>query len=160
MLRRLQDLRALPLLLAALSDKSGPVRWNAVMGLRELADPRGVEPLIQELNDNAQPTWGDAYDQTPPAYWVASEALEKIGEPAVLPLIAALRNPDLQIRGLAADILGRIRDKRAVSPLKKLLADTDATLQTTIEWWPIPLKDVIDQALAKLGGKPKRVKSV
>ena len=158
MLRELRDPRALPLFLAALTDSSQPVRWHAVTGLKELADTRAVEPLIEKLNDRAQPGLGDAYDQTPPAYWVASEALDRIGEPAVLPLIAALRNKDVQIRGSAADILGRIEDKRALAPLKKLLAEAGTPQTVAIQWREVPFKDVITQALANLEGKPRNIK--
>lgn len=47
-----------------------------------------------------------------------SSLLARIGTPAVKPLIAALRNPDPQIRAGAASSLGMIRDPVAVSTLR------------------------------------------
>jgi HEAT repeat protein len=47
----------------------------------------------------------------------AARALALIGEPAVEPLIAALRNEDADIRMNAAWALGEIKDPRAIEPL-------------------------------------------
>jgi HEAT repeat protein len=52
-----------------------------------------------------------------------TDQLIEIGEPAVVPLIEALSNPNDQTRSQAALILGKIRDPRAVEPL--ILAITD-----------------------------------
>jgi HEAT repeat protein len=53
----------------------------------------------------------------------AQEALVKIGEPAVEPLIASLRSKNLKIRVRAAIVLGEIKDLRAVEPLIAALKD-------------------------------------
>jgi len=47
----------------------------------------------------------------------AARALVRIGEPAVKPLIEALIDEDTDIRAPAAEVLGEIRDPRAVQPL-------------------------------------------
>jgi HEAT repeat protein len=49
--------------------------------------------------------------------------LEKIGEPAVIPLIDALRSGDAEVRGNAAKALARIKDSRAVLPIINLLGE-------------------------------------
>ena len=51
------------------------------------------------------------------------EALEKIGEPAVEPLIQALGNPEEGVRWEAAKALGMICDPRAVKSLIQALRD-------------------------------------
>ena len=53
----------------------------------------------------------------------AVEALGKIGEPAVEPLIQALKDEDDGVRWSAAEALGEIKDARAVKPLVKALKD-------------------------------------
>jgi len=58
----------------------------------------------------------------------AVEALGKIGEPAVEPLIQALKDKDNGVRGSAAEAFGMIGDKRAkraVEPLIQTLKDKD-----------------------------------
>jgi len=148
-LRDLRDRRAIPMFLSALSDKSGAARWQAIAGLKKLADPSTVQPLIGCLGDRAQPTVGDAYDQTPPGYWLAAEALTTIGKPAVEALIAALNRTDSQIRGQAAEVLGRIGDARAIEPLKAALATTDPRQMAVTEWWERPVIDIMKAALKK-----------
>jgi HEAT repeat protein len=56
----------------------------------------------------------------------AAEALGKIGEPAVEPLIGALRDENRLVRRRAAEALGEIRDARAVEPLIGALRDRDS----------------------------------
>jgi HEAT repeat protein len=53
----------------------------------------------------------------------AREALIKIGQPAVAPLIRALEDPKWQIRWGAAKALGQIGDPTAASALVKTLKD-------------------------------------
>jgi HEAT repeat protein/energy-coupling factor transporter ATP-binding protein EcfA2 len=60
----------------------------------------------------------------------AAWALETIGAPAVEPLIAALRDPDADVRWRMAKALGNIRDTRAVEPLSAALCDPD----TSVRW--------------------------
>jgi len=53
----------------------------------------------------------------------AREALIKIGQPAVAPLVRALEDPNWQIRWGAAKALGQIGDPTAASALVKTLED-------------------------------------
>lgn len=79
----------------------------AAWALGEIRDSRAVEPLIATLKDSD----GRKYVQ---------DALAIIGTPAVEPLIVLLRSNETH-RGVAASILGKIRDTRAVEPLIEAL---------------------------------------
>lgn len=57
-------------------------------------------------------------------------ALLNIGEPAVEPLILALKSQDSNIKMCATIVLGEIGDKRAIEPVKQLFNDTDERVQT------------------------------
>jgi len=55
----------------------------------------------------------------------ATKRLDKIGKPAVGPLITALKDEDADIRWRAARSLGDIEDSRAIEPLTEALKDRD-----------------------------------
>jgi HEAT repeat protein len=55
----------------------------------------------------------------------ASQALAAIGEPAVEPMIDALKDRDWRVREGVADALGDIKDSRAVEPLLIAVRDAD-----------------------------------
>ena len=65
-----------------------------------------VDPLIQALTDNN----GDIFRKR------ASEILSRIGKPAVIPLIQALKDEDRYLRCGAADSLGKIGDESGSKP--------------------------------------------
>lgn len=80
---------------------------------------KAVPPLLAKLG---KPAIGPLLDALADEAWNvragASEALFRMGKPAVRPLTRALRkNTDLDVRLGAAEVLGRIKDKRAVGPL-------------------------------------------
>jgi len=79
-----------------------------------------VERLIDGLRSRSEET---------PAR--ACSALEEIGEPAVAPLIDALKDADRNVRSGAVCALGYIRDQRAVDPLIGALKDPDAQVRTS-----------------------------
>ena len=152
-------------LIRALKDENQFVRWGAAMALGEIGDKRAVEPLINALKDEdsdvrmeaaealdqmgwkpgyatekayylvAKKEWDEAVKLGEPAVeplinalksrWeaAAAEALVKIGEPAVEPLIHALKDEDSDVRAAAAMALGKIGDERAVEPLTEALED-------------------------------------
>jgi HEAT repeat protein len=60
---------------------------------------------------------------------LAEDALVKIGEPAIEPLIKALKNDDWHIRAGAAVALGKTRNARAVEPLMDALKDKDRKIE-------------------------------
>ena len=55
----------------------------------------------------------------------ATKNLNKLGKPAVGPLITALKDEDADIRWRAAYELGEIKDSRAIEPLTQALKDED-----------------------------------
>jgi HEAT repeat protein len=71
----------------------------------------------------------------------AARELSKLGADAVEPLIAALRQGDIEVRRAAARILGRIGDPRAVDPLVNIALGMD----------PKPLRADADKALLAIG---------
>ncbi|HXN46192.1 MAG TPA: HEAT repeat domain-containing protein [Bryobacteraceae bacterium] len=141
----LRDPRAIDPLTVALSDSDWGVQKAAAGALGEIGGARAVEPLIGALNNTdlvsgaevakalgkikdpraVQPLIAalkgrDAVD--------AAEALAAIGAPAVGALIAALKNPDSDVRWHAAVALGNSKDPRAVEPLAGTLEGADSPL--------------------------------
>ena len=129
----------------ALEDEDWGMRWYAVRALGDIGDPRAVEPLINLLDGEDELVrfeWvrlavalalGDAElvrRMTAQSFFRAYEndhddelmrravagALGKIGESAVKPLIEALNDEDENVRRDAAEILGGMREERAVDP--------------------------------------------
>jgi len=72
----------------------------------------------------------------------AKDALIRVGEPAVEPLIGMLNDDERDLRILAIESLGEIGDERAVEPLIEALNDE--------EW---QMRKLIAQALGDLGDK-------
>ena len=103
---------AVDALVGALRHIDDDVRWKAAIALGEIGDQRAIGPLISLLCDE------DRFVKSRAAY-----ALGLIGEPAVEPLIFALREGDGNLRWGAAIALGKIRDPRAIDPLIRALAD-------------------------------------
>ena len=103
-------------LLDVLKDRDREVRWQAVLALGGTGDKRAVEPLMGVLKDIGEDML---------VRGSAANALVEIGEPAVRPLIKALRDEDVEVRWNAAAALGKIGDRRAVKPLIKALKDDD-----------------------------------
>jgi HEAT repeat protein len=65
----------------------------------------------------------------------AAEALVRIGEPSLQPLIAALdTQADPLVRWGAAGALGKINDGRSVEPLIRALADKDESVARAAAW--------------------------
>ena len=94
-----------PGLLSVLANqKDVQIRWDAIMALGQIGDPRAVDPIILALRDSRLSIRS-----------AAKSALTKIGAPAVDSLIALLPSWD------AAEVLGDIGDRRAVKPLLAVL---------------------------------------
>jgi len=130
-------------------ERDHDVRMGAAEALGEIGDKRAVEPLIQALEADsylqARAAWalgeiGDKRAVKPliPALQgeldtevtlYAMQTLIKIGEPAVKPLIQALKRKDSGVQARAAEALGEIGDKRAVKPLIQALKDEDPYVQ-------------------------------
>jgi len=114
-LGQIGDIRAVEPLIEALNlnltATSIPTRGATARALGQIGDARAVEPLIAALIDALK-----NYDQNTAT--VATEALVKIGAPAVNPLIAAIRNGNKIV-----NVLEQISDVGAIEPLVMALKD-------------------------------------
>jgi HEAT repeat protein len=144
-LGNIKDARAVESLVAALKDKKTVVREYAhkalmqvIEGLKERQDEKQLIGMLQyerpsvriaviealgnvprtRVAENLVPFLenGDSYIRKKSA-----DALKKIGEAAVVPLINALYNDDIQVRINAAMVLGDIKDTLSVNPLIETL---------------------------------------
>jgi len=98
--------------LSAIKDGDAWSRSRMATLLGEIGGSWAVKPLIEALYFfNVREA--------------AGKSLLKIGEPAVEPLMAALKHHHIPIRKAAAELLGRIGDQRAVSALQSALKDRD-----------------------------------
>lgn len=105
---------AVPELLIALKSTRKQVRKRAIKTLSAIRDPRAIGSLIEALDEFS---------------WLSKRALKKIGEPAVGPLIAALKHPRRKVRIQATDALLRLKARRAVAPLVVLAREKDTELR-------------------------------
>ncbi len=99
-------------LVEALKDKHMLVRSNAVMLLSKKPLEESVEPLIEALKDKD--------------YLVKSNAmvaLSSFGRQVFDRMLAALSDPDPDVRAGAAWILGELKDSRAIDALQKAAND-------------------------------------
>jgi HEAT repeat protein len=103
---------AVEMIINALEDENWRVRWHSAEILGEIKDKRAVKPLIKALNDENNGVRSNSII-----------ALIEIGEPAVEMIINALEDENGRLRLHLIEILGEIKDERAVKPLKKALND-------------------------------------
>lgn len=150
MLGELRDPRSLSTLAQATRDRRRQVRWQATAALAELKDVATIPVLIPMLKDGSQPTLADAYDQTPMARSVAADAIVALGAPAVPALIVALDDASAQIRGAAADCLGRIGNADALPALERRAARVNESEMTDIGWDSERLSTVIARAIERI----------
>lgn len=110
---------AVPYLLKALGDRDWRVRKTAVEALVTLGGPDVTSGLVRRLSaeDNAG------------ARNSAIEALALLGSQAVEPLLSLLTTKDPDVRKFAVDVLGDIRDGRAVPGLIERLKDGDENVR-------------------------------
>lgn len=117
-LGRIGSVSAVPALLRVVRDvrdEDDDVRGAALRALGRIGDPAALSPLIEAL--------GAAEASLPPRI---AEIILMFGEAAVRPLIAELRNLESDTRRMwAADMLGRIADARAATPLIDSLGDVN-----------------------------------
>jgi hypothetical protein len=101
-------------LLELLTDTDWLARSAAAQNLGKLRDPRAVPALarcLQAADDGLRIS--------------ALKALAKIGDPSVLPNVfeTATGDESFGVRATAAETLGRLGDRRAISVLTRLLTD-------------------------------------
>jgi HEAT repeat protein len=145
-----RDARAVDLLIAAMADPQGDVRYRAADALGELGDTRAVDSLIIALDDSddgvrqrvvvnlgrlrdpraavplAIATFGRDHRVRSGAY----DALQRLGDGAIDPLIAALADPESRIRYFSAAVLGRLGNVRAIDPLVVTLHDPNESVRS------------------------------
>jgi len=106
------DPRAIPLLVAALSDADKGVREQAALALSSIGKS-AIAPLKKAMED---PKWETRYR--------AVEALGMIADKQVVsPLIQALHDERDHVRYMAAKGLRDLQDSQAIEPLIALLSD-------------------------------------
>jgi HEAT repeat protein len=138
-----RDPRAFEPLLGALRDRLPTIRIAALSGLGRLRDRRAIEPVIAMLDDadskvrasaaaalkkfgkSAHAPMLEAYRHGHVrARFVLLSALGRVKTPAISELlIAALDDPQVEIRLEAARVLGVRKDRRAVDRLLRAVAE-------------------------------------
>lgn len=143
-----KDARAVELLIPVLKDSSA--RYAAVYALKEIGDPRAVEPLLAALQDSFESRTivaalvalkdprtveplvvflEKSFEKNSGAAREIAQELSKMGETLVEPLMTAIVRSKSPARSLMADLLGDLKDPRAVAPLVTLLRVQDPTVQ-------------------------------
>lgn len=163
-LGRLGDARAVQPLAAALRDPSQTVGAYAAEALGRIGGPEAVQPLIDafqsgghvreavlqalvRIGEPAVRPLIETFRQlhAPGGGTTAAGAgdlLVQIGRPAVGPLTAALGDPAVPVRYMAACTLGKIKDDVAVEPLAARLTDAEGGVSVEVA-----------RALLAIGGK-------
>lgn len=112
-LGKLGDNRVEKSLLNALRDSSAQVRREALKNIHLIGRDEVIEELVRFLKDSE---WHYIRRR-------AVDALVKIGDAAVNPLLQALSNDDASVRANAASAFTKLKDERAIEPLVALLND-------------------------------------
>ena len=123
-------------LIARLSSRDPETRYQAAGCLGDAGVPVAVEPLAALLAD---PDVG--------VRWKATEALGKLGSPAVGPLTKSLKNGNVDVRWMAAVALGDIGDPEAIPALMAALDDEDTYVRSRAA---LALGEIGEAALAGL----------
>ena len=111
--QKLDNPRAVEIILALLNDRHLDVRTEAAAALGAIGDPRAIEPLIAAIKDDG-----------PEVRVQATIALGNIGgSRAMEELIAALDDDLWRVRAMAARSLGSFEDPRSFDALMKALKD-------------------------------------
>jgi HEAT repeat protein len=148
-LGELDDHRAIEPLIAALQDRDSNIRLRASEALGLLGNSCAVEPLnallrketegnvrqvitqaLGNLGEPAvEPLIATLKDEEGYVRQTAAQALIEIGEPSVEPLIATLQDEDSYVRQVAVSTLGAIDPRRAVAPVISALQDKDSNVR-------------------------------
>ncbi len=109
-------------LINSLDNENWQIRWHCAEILGEIGDVRGIEPLIDILNDKNSGVQSNSVI-----------ALIKIGKPGVEILLDNLNSKEWQIRQHAAEILGEIGDVHGIKPLEKSLNDENDDVRKAVK---------------------------
>jgi HEAT repeat protein len=116
----LEDLRALEPLLAAATEDAFAVRRKAIRALGALKHPDALKPLIDVFRGPHAKLREEA-----------AGALRSFGEAAIPVLTDSLSDEDPEARAKAVQLLGSLKDSRAVEPLLLALDDADGTVRSS-----------------------------
>jgi HEAT repeat protein len=114
-IKKMKAVRDVRGLVRLLNHRNPDIQYEAAEALGEIGDVTTMGPLAALLE-------GETISGV---RWKASEALARIGAPAVESLITALSHPDEDVRWKAAIALGEIGSEKAINPLIHLLSDED-----------------------------------
>lgn len=134
----------------AMEDSEPGVRQSAILALGRLKDPRAAEELLKVLqkamngpvedhkrpvkvakdkdskDKGKGPTSVKTEDRRTIMISACKEGLENLGSMAVEPLCKALASDDAMLAAVAAEMLGTIRDKKALPAIVERLKDAKA----------------------------------
>ncbi len=116
-LGNLGEIRAVPALITALQDREDRVCCAAVRALGRLGDEQALQPLLDRL---------DLLEQNEERSLLGSllvGALLHFGLPVLLPMLDRLSSDKSEIRGIAAEVLGSLKEERAFSPLMRVMQE-------------------------------------
>jgi HEAT repeat protein len=127
-----------------LQDPDKNVRLKAVLALGESADTSTLDALLARLG-------------TEPDFFVGDNliwAIVRMGDAAVLPVIALLGDPSAEVRFRAAHTLSKLADARAVDGLLTALDDADVSVgqKAIYALGRIADPSALPGLVAKLGG--------
>jgi hypothetical protein len=140
----IKDPQAVDPLLEALGDREAEVRWGCAIALGEIGDERAIPGLKKILGDSDKYVRYGASFALAKIGWKPETTLEKaqlfygmqewgalkeMGKSAISILDTARKDPDLDIRLKAIDLLGAIHDGCVVPSLIGALADENSTVR-------------------------------
>jgi len=143
------DASVIPFLLPLLKDKEDEVRSAACIAIAKFRDPSAFDDIANlllddlkiEVRQSAARALGETHHTAALPYllealhdsswWYEREqaagdllaAIQKMGQPAVDPLIEALNDREGTVRKFAASLLGELGDARAIEPLGMTIYD-------------------------------------
>ena len=169
-LGRFKSSRAVDPLIAALNDTDPGVQKGAAKALGQIGDLRALEPLHAAMKgakdyDEVRTACAEAMGSLGPSALeplmadfkdkdlggAAESGLVQLGAPAVDSLIATLSDADPALREQAAEMLGEIKDPRAVPPLIAALKDNTppAKAPAELDASGVPLPHASEGALLR-----------
>jgi len=97
-----------------LKDERWWIRRGAVLALENIESEKVIQPLVDVLADEESRVCE-----------AATKKLLEIGNPAIEPLVKAMKDEKVAVRMRAATTLGKIKSVQAIPPLVEALHDND-----------------------------------
>jgi HEAT repeat protein len=144
-LAQIKDPLTVNIIQSALDDSHQEVRWEAALALSEFNDPSVIQSLIKTMRDSDpfvrysaaraldKLGWQPENDLDYGFYALAKQnwdLFKNLGNPAIPSLALASESKNPHFRAKAAELLGAIHDKRAVSILYRSMQDE----QEKVRW--------------------------